>query len=304
MKGRAITTEELDARLVGALARLRQEEYELRRETIDEIVTEELLEREAAARGISREELLDAEVEQKVEAPSAAEIDAFYEANKARIKGQSKQQVLPQIRRVLRQRQTAARRREFTRQLAADAGLRVMLTPPRLEIPIPATAPALGPADAPVTIVEFTDYQCPFCMRAQETVDRLLERYQGRLRLVYRDLPLDMHQRAFDASRAARCAGEQDHFWEYHRSLLTAPGDFSDEDFVGRARELELDLELFESCLASPRHDAAIEASLADARRFGVQATPTFFINGRMLAGAQPFEDFVDVIDEELAAAP
>ena len=159
----------------------------------------------------------------------------------------------------------------------------------------------LGPAEAPVTIVEYTDYQCPFCVRAQTTVDEILERYAGKVRLVYRDLPLDFHPRAFEASRAARCAGDQQRFWEYHRGLLIEPGDFGDADLERRAADLGLDTATFGECLASERHSADIRASLEEASRLGVRSTPTFFINGRRIAGAQPLEKFVAIIEEELA---
>ena len=302
MDGRKITRAEVDERIAGGLAKLRQEEYELRRDAIDEMVADELIDREAAARGISSDELFKREVEDKVPPPKQAEIDAFYEQNKSRMGGQSKLMVQPQIVRVIQQSAYAKRARELRRELAEKANLMVNLAPPRVSVAIPASAPALGPKDAPITIVEFTDYQCPFCIRAQDTVDEVLERYAGKVRLVYRDLPLDMHSRAFAASRAARCAGEQDKFWEYHRSLLRTAGDFSDEDLRQRAGKLSLDARMFSACLASERQDAAIRDSLADAGRLGVTATPTFFINGRLISGARPFEDFEDIIEEELSA--
>jgi len=204
---------------------------------------------------------------------------------------------------VLRQQAAGSRAAAFQRELAKQAGLQILLAPPRSEVPLPATAPALGPLDARVTIVEFTDYQCPFCLRAQSTVDEILKRYSGKVRLVYRDLPLDFHTRAFAASRAARCAGDQDRFWEYHRDLLTTAGDYTDDGLKRRAASLGLDPAGFASCLASSKHDATIRDSVRDASRLGVKATPTFFINGRLLSGARPFADFEEVIEEELADA-
>ncbi len=302
MDGRTITRKEVDARIVGDLARLRQEEYDLRRGAINDLVKEELVQREAAARGISPEALFDAEVKKKAKKVTPAEVDAFYEANKDRVRGQAKTMVLPQIRHMLEQDATDSRAREFQHVLEAKARLRVVLEPPRIDTPVPALAPSIGPADAKVTIIEFTDYQCPFCHRAQQTVEKLLDRYQGKVRLVYRDLPLDMHTRAFAAARATRCANEQDRFWDLHQNLLEHPGNFSDDDFKQRAEELGLDGERFAACLGSPRHDPAIQASVDEAVRVGIRATPTFLINGRMLSGARPFDDFADVIEEELQA--
>jgi protein-disulfide isomerase len=302
MDGRTITRSELDARIVGDLARLRQEEYDLRRGAINDLVKEELVQREAAARGISAEALFDTEVRKKAKEVTEADVEAFYEANKGRVRDQDKATVLPQLRHMLEQDATDSRAREYQRELEAKARLRVRLEPPRIDAKVPALAPSIGPVDAKVTIVEFTDYQCPFCHRAQQTVERLLERYHGQIRLVYRDLPLDMHSRAFAAARATRCANEQNRFWDLHRNLLEQPGSFTDDDFKERAKELGLDGERFAACLGSPRHDPAIQASLDEAVRIGVRATPTFLINGRMLSGARPLDDFVDVIEEELQA--
>jgi protein-disulfide isomerase len=168
-------------------------------------------------------------------------------------------------------------------------------------VAIPAGAPSLGPASAPVTIVEFSDYQCPYCRRAQNTVDELVAKYKDKVRLVHRDFPLDGHPRAFPAARAARCAGEQGRFWDYHRGLLVGTGDFSDQDFKSRAQALGLDGSKFDACLQSPRHDQEIRASVEDGTRIGVTGTPAFFINGRMLFGARPIEQFQEVIDSELS---
>jgi protein-disulfide isomerase len=168
-------------------------------------------------------------------------------------------------------------------------------------VSVPPTAPSEGPATAPVTIVSFADYQCPYCQRAEQTVAELLRRYPNKLRLVHRDFPLDFHPRARMAARASYCAGEQGRFWQYHRALLLEPGDYGDAELRARARALGLQEAPFAACLGSERFDAVIAAGIEDGRRLGVTATPTFFINGRMVSGARPVEYFAQVIDEELA---
>lgn len=301
--GEQITLDEVDERIAGTLADLRQKTYDARRDALDELLARRLVDAEATRRGLDPDELLRTEVDAKVPPPTRAEIDALYEMNKARFAGQPRERAVARLEQLLAQRAWAERRNAFVAALRAEAGVEIRLAPPRTEIAIPASAPVLGPADAPVTVVEFTDYQCPFCKQAQSTVEALLERYAGKLRLVYQDLPLDIHAQAFQASRAARCAGEQQRFWEFHRDLLMGPGDFSDADLKRRAAGLALDQAAFAECLASERHSDAIQASLDAASRVGVQATPTFFINGRRLSGAQPLEEFVTIIDEELARA-
>jgi protein-disulfide isomerase len=167
---------------------------------------------------------------------------------------------------------------------------------------VPAIAPATGPEDAPITMVEFSDYQCPFCQKAEPTVQEVLAKYPGKIRLVHRDFPLDNHQRAVPVSRAVYCAGEQGKFWEFHRNVYLKPSDFSDEDLKKRAADLGLDAAAFGTCYASNKHDETIRAAAGQGTSLGVTGTPTFFINGRMLVGAQPFEAFRTIIDEELSA--
>ncbi len=161
----------------------------------------------------------------------------------------------------------------------------------------------LGSADAPVTIVGFSDFQCPYCHRAQGTMDKVLETYGKRVRVVHRDFPLEGHTDATPAARAARCAGEQSKFWEYHRGLMTEPGDLSTGDLGARAKRLGLDEKAFGSCLASDRHAAEVKKDLEDGILAGVSGTPTYFVNGRMITGARPFEAFAEIIDAELALA-
>ena len=302
--GIRVTQAEVDRRAASRLARVRQEEYEARREALEEILAERTLEKEAAARGTTREELLKAEVEAKVPAPGAAEIEAVYQQNRARLGGRTKEDVTPDIERALRQQALAARTSAFGKDLQKKAGIRILLDPPRIEVPIPADAPSLGPSSAPVTIVEFSDYQCPYCRRAQPAIDQLLSHYGDKVRFVHRDFPLDNHPRAVPSARAARCAGEQDRFWEYHRDLLTAPGDLGDPDLKARAARVGLDAERFSTCLSSDRHENVVRQGLQDGFQASVSATPTFFINGRMVMGARPFEQLQEVVDAELAAGP
>ncbi len=299
--GVPITREEVDARIRGRLVALRQQEYELRRQAIEQIIDERVFEREAARRGLSRAELLKLEVEDQIGWPSAEEVETFYEANEATMRGRGLDLVRGAIEQALRDDARKARTAELRLELEGKASVRVFLEPLRHEVPIPASAPSLGPEDAPVTIVQFTDYQCPYCRQAHPTVDRLRQEYEGRLRLVFRDFPLDFHERAFAASKAVRCAAEQGRFWSYHSGLFETPSDYSDEDFQKRAVALGIEQEAFDSCRASPRHDGSIESAMADGQKLGVTGTPTFFVNGQMLVGSPSLERFRRIINAELA---
>jgi protein-disulfide isomerase len=297
--GSSITLEDVDRHAAGKLLRLRNEEYETRRQALDEMITEQLFQKEAAARGLSQEALLKAEIEGKVAAPTAAEVAMIYEQNKAAAGGRSLAEVTPLIERSVRERRTAERAAKFRDELKAKAGVKVSLDAPRVDLTVPANAPALGPAGAPVTIVEYLDYQCPFCHRAEAVVEEVLGRYPGRVRFVHRDFLLGK-PRSLAAARAARCAGEQGKFWEYHRSLLTAGGDMGDEDLRGRAASMGLDAARFSACATSDRYDADIHSSTESGNAVGIDATPTFFINGRRMTGALPADQFAEAIEEEL----
>ena len=301
VNGAPILASELEPKLAGRLARLRQEEYEIRRQALEELIAERLVAAEAAKRKITPEELLRQEVDAKAAALPAAQVEAIYEQNKGRFAGQPRADALVRIREVVGQRAKAERRAAFEKELRGAARVAVRLEVPRAAVPIPAGAPSTGPADAKVTIVEFTDYQCPYCHRAQAVIDEVLARYSGKVRFVHLDFPLDGHPGAMPAARAARCAGEQGKFWEYHRSLMTAPGTLDEADLKGRASALKLNAGAFGSCLASSRHDDAIHASFRQGEELGVTGTPAYFVNGRMLSGARPVEAFTELIDAELA---
>ncbi len=301
--GAPILASELDAKTSSRLARLRQEEYEIRRQALDELIAERLLSAEAARRGISRDELQRVEVEARTKPAADSEVETLYEQNKVRFAGELKEVALARIREILAQRAGAERQQSYLQELRAKARVVVRLEAPRTRVVLPADAPTTGPASAAVTIVEFTDYQCPFCHRAQAVLDQLLTRYKGRVRLVHLAFPLEGHPGAVPAAKAARCAAEQGKFREYHHGLMTAPGLLDDADLKARAAKVGLKAAEFGSCLASDRHEAAIRASFEQGAALGVSGTPAYFINGRMLSGARPYEDFAQVIDAELEAA-
>jgi protein-disulfide isomerase len=301
VNGAAVMASELDAKAAGRLVAVRQQEYDIRKQALDELIAERLVAAEATKRKVSVEELLRQEVDAKAAPLPPAQVEAIYEQNKERFAGQPKADAIARIRQVVDQRAKADRRAAFEKELRDGARVAVRLDAPRAAIAIPSGTPSTGPAGAPVTMVEFTDYQCPYCHRAQTVIDQILARYSGKLRFVHLDFPLDGHPGALPAARAARCAAEQGKFWEYHRSLMTAPGSLDTADLANRASALKLDEAAFGACLSSGRHDTAIQASLRQGEELGVTGTPAYFVNGRMLSGARPIESFTELIDAELA---
>jgi protein-disulfide isomerase len=302
VEGEPITRSEVDAKAATALSRVREEEYRARRAAIDELVIERLLDREAKARGISREALLQREVDRQVPVPSAQEIDAVYEQNKARFSGRSRQEMIPQIERAMRQQALEERRRLFTAELRGKSKVVVTLAQPRTDVPLPPGTQASGPANAPITMVEFSDYLCPYCQRAEGTVNSVLARNAGKVKFVHQDYLLG-RPRSLEVARAAHCAGDQGKFWEYRKALLESSAGWDDAQLNAHAQRLGVDQAGFAKCLASDRHDEDINGATERGRQLGVDSTPTFFINGRRLTGAQPAEQFQQIIDDELSAA-
>lgn len=162
--------------------------------------------------------------------------------------------------------------------------------------------PSIGPANAPITIVEFSDYQCPYCRRWHEQVYQpLLNAYPGKIRLVYRHLPLtSIHPDAFSAAEASMCANEQNAYWQYHEKLFSSDA-LGNSVYVRYAQELDLDMPAFEACLTERKYQESVQSDLDFAVNLGVRSTPTFFINGLAIVGAQPLDIFKQVIDRELA---
>ncbi len=177
-------------------------------------------------------------------------------------------------------------------------------TPTRLEVSVDDD-PARGPEDAPIVMIEFSDYECPFCKRFRvEVYDQLFETYGDKLRFVYRDFPIQsIHPEAVPAAVAANCAGEQGKYWEYHDLLFLGGRELGQETYLAYAEELDLDMEAFQACLESEEQRQEVLDDFNDGVRLGVRGTPTFFINGLPVVGAQPFAVFQQVIEQELARA-
>ena len=158
--------------------------------------------------------------------------------------------------------------------------------------------------DCPVTIVEYSEFQCPFCGKVVPDTKRVMSEYKGKVRWIVRDFPLDsIHARARPAALAAKCSQKQGKYWEYYNKLFDNQRALSDQDLEKYAQEIKLDLAKFKKCLSSDQAEmtALIDRNFNSGRDFGVTGTPTFFINGRKVSGALGFDEFKRMIDEELA---
>lgn len=163
--------------------------------------------------------------------------------------------------------------------------------------------PSLGPVDAPVTIIEFSDFRCQYCLRFKtETFDQILTNYQGRVRYVIRDLPI-LGDESYNAAIAAECADDQGVFWDYHDLLFANQRSLSRDNYLTFATQLNMDVTRFTTCIDQRQTLAEVVADQSDAQRLGITGTPGFFINGRFVSGAQPYSVFAAIIDQELAKA-
>jgi protein-disulfide isomerase len=303
--GAVITGQQLEASLGRQLSQLNQQIYNLKRQKLDQLVDAQLLTEEAKRRGISVESLLDREINDKVVTVSEEEIRTFYESNKDRLR-MDLDKIHDQVRDYLNQQRQQSRRNEYFKALRAKAKITTYLEPPplsRASVSING-APVRGPERAKVTIVKFEDFQCPFCKSAQPTLAVLLKKYESKVRLVHKDLPLEeIHPQAELAAEAARCAGDQGKFWQYHDTLYTNAPKLSPDDLKGYAKEVGLDPVSFDQCLASGKHKNGVAQDRAEGVKLGLTGTPSFFINGREFSGAQPLEAFSAIVDDELARA-
>ena len=297
--GDEITLADLRSAQPDAHLQIDRERQDLYEAGLERMIGERLVELEADSRGISEEELINLEVESKVSDPSDAEVDEFYQRNRARVQGTREQLDAP-IRQFLRTQQAQEGFEALIAQLQEKYEAESFLEPFRFDV-VSEGFPSKG-ADAPkVTIVEFSDFECPFCLRVVPTLDRILEDYGDDVRLVFRQFPLNnIHPNAQSAAEASLCAADQSRFWQYHDALFAAPGGLDRESLRQTAADIGLDMDDFESCFDARRHSAAVDADLEAGRMLGITGTPALFINGRFLSGAQPYEVITAIIDDEL----
>lgn len=304
--GRPVTLKEVDAKWeefdAAERARVTQLLYQNRRNMLDQVVGEILIENAAKAANLSVEAYLAQDSAKRATQVTEAEVLQFFEANRDRAQGRTLEQLRGQIKEFLEGQRTQQARAQLVQELkASGAAVKVMLDPPRYTVAVAANDPVRGVATAPVTIVEFSDYQCPFCARVNPTLDQVRKTYGDKVKIVFKDFPLPNHPQAPKASEAAHCAGEQGKYWEMHDLMFANQKALNVPELKQYATTLGLDATKFTQCLDSGKHASLVAAGMAQGERMGVNSTPTLYINGRALIGAQPFEAFKAVIDEELS---
>lgn len=310
VNGQAVTEQEVQDAAAGEL-----ETVELRRfqaeanyardrhgaleRALKRIVDDTLVGLEAAKRGVTKDQLLQTEVDERVPAPTDEEVTNFYEANKSRIQG-AREEAFQQVRNYLIQGKGDEIYATFIDRLKKEYDVKSYLEPFRVNVATEGY-PAQGPAAAPVTLVEFSDFECPYCGGLFPTLKLVERNYDDKVRIVFRQFPLtSIHPHAQKAAEASLCANDQRRFWELHDAMFSDQQNLTIDALESKAAELKLDAITFNSCLESGKYADAVKKEVADGIKAGVSGTPAMFINGRFLSGNQPYGEIRKVIEEEL----
>ena len=301
--GTPITAAEIEQALRLPLYDLEVEKYRLTRRKLDQTIVERLLARAAAERGQTVSAFVTAEVQAQIATITPAEIAARVREDRAKLPP-DEEQAHNEARSALVRERAGRALQELVGRLSREAQVTVTLRPPDppvMTVPV-GDDPAWGSPAAPVTIVEFADFECPVCKESLPILQEVRSLYPDQVRIVYRDFPLSSHPQARPAAEAAHCAHEQGQFWAYHDALFAQAPDLKPSDYVQLAERLKLNTADFAACLGSNRPKVAVAKDLADARALGLSGTPTFFINGHYLYGFQTLDTLKQYIDRELQA--
>lgn len=299
-----ITLAELDkATMAGEAGEVYSELYDARKKMLDAMVAERLVELEAEELGVEKGQLVQENIIDRTERPTAEQVQAFYNQNQAQING-TLDEVYGQIERYMWEQDRTLKTRQYREQLEEKYGVTKSLDPVRFPVTVAENDPRKGPDSAPVRIVEWSDFQCPFCARVGPAFKQVVAEYGDDVQIVFRDYPLpaNMHPEAQISAEAGQCAHEQGRFWELHDKMFNNQRALKAPDLKRYAAEIGLDVEAFSECLDSNRHREAVLADHREGLSIGVRGTPAIFINGRRVKGAPTFDAMKAMIDEELAA--
>ena len=270
-------------------------------QALDTLVRARLLAAESKKTGKTEEQLVAAELTGSPE-PSEVEISAWFNDNQARLGGRSLDQVRAQIADYLRKERRAEAVNKLERRLTAEHKVAFAYEPYRLELSN-AGSPTLGKSDAPVTLVEFSDFQCPYCKASAPTLKQVAKAFGDKVQIVYRQYPItSIHPFAFKASEASLCANDQGKFWEMHDAMFEDQSKLAVSDLKQTARRLGMDGKKFDACLDGGRYVEQVQNDLKEAERIGVTGTPAMFVNGRVVEGGSVgFSVLERQIQKELA---
>lgn len=295
-----ITGKQVDDSVAARIYPLQQQLYAVRKAALENLVVSKILESEAAARGVTIEELRRQLTLGEINV-TRAQVEDAYKQNASFFASMSPDEARERLRLDLENQARMKHYRAALDELRKKWAVKIDFAPPAFVTELDdGVSPAKGSNKPVVTIVEFSDFECPYCNSVQRTLKQVLEKYGGEVRLVFKHLPLEGHRNSLPAARAAYCAAEQDRFWQFHDVLFGAR-ELSPAVFTQIANDLGLGVAKFQACLDSEESRAAIVKDLETARLFRIESTPSFIVNGKLFQGALSFADFQKIIEQELS---
>lgn len=307
LDGRDVTVDELhdhmqEQFLEEVLRQPEAEVFDMREKAARDLVQRYVVESAAEEEGLTPEALLE-KVANEAPETSIEEVAAWFSANESRLRGAKLEDVAPQIKEMLDNEAKARAWAEYLGPRMEALEWDFTLSPPR--VLLEATRLVRGNSEAPVTIMTFSDYQCPYCIRSEPVLAEVLARYPEEVRVIHRHFPLDsIHPQARPAAEAAMCADEQGRFWDFHDAIFARGGRLEAGSYTEIGRALELNLEALGQCMGERRYQAFVQADFEAGQAAGVTGTPAFFVNGIALRGARDADEISRVVEAELARIP
>ncbi len=302
VNGEPVTYAQVDEIAAAQLTKLKTQIYDIRKGSLNQLIDDQLIEAAAKDAGQSKEDWVKAEIDGKVGEVTDEDGQAFWAKN-PRSRNIPYERVQEKVVEHLANQKKGERRAEVVGSLREKAGVEVYLEPLRFTVALSDGDQSKGGgASAPIQIVEFSDFECGFCNKVLASLNEVESAYGDKVNVTFKHFPLGFHKKAPKASEAALCAGDQGKFWEMHDKLFENQKALEADKLPGYAEALGLDGAKFTSCLDAGKYADQIAADMASGSAAGVSGTPAFFINGRFVNGALPFEAFKEVIDEELKA--
>lgn len=291
-----ITANDLEQDEGGKLLQARYQYYINQRKALDDLIDDKLIAEDAKKHNLSADQLINEVIYKSVKDPTEDQLQVYYEGLDTQQPYEAvRSQVLEHIRNLRRAKARAA----YVAQLRKDADITVLLMPPVADVNL-AGAYIDGPAHAEVMLVEFADYECPYCQKVSPQLARLKKDYGDKLAIAYKDMPLPMHQRSEKAAEAARCAGEQGKYWEYH-DILYLTRALTVAELKEHASDLKLNVAQFDQCLDSGKMETAVKKDFEEGNSLGLTGTPSFFVNGHFFSGALDYAALKQMVEQQLA---
>ncbi len=293
--GVKVTLGELEQEESAKLLSAHYQYYQAQSKALEDLVDKKLLEQKAKSENLTVDQLIDRDIKSKITDPTEDQMRVYYEGLETE---QPYEAVRDKILEKVRQLRTDKARAVYVKALREKTPVSIALAPPRAKVEA-ADTEMLGPKSAKVVLVEFADYECPYCQKVAPDVKKLKEEFGDKLAFTYKDFPLPNHGRAQKAAEATRCASKQNKFWEFHDELFHSK-ELDVDQLKAQARALKLDSEQFDKCLDSGEQASAVSKDKKEGLRLGISGTPSFFINGHYLSGALDYAALRQVIEQQL----